>query len=365
VGIDELIPKLVRRVEVTLEYGGAKVLDSTIAELLRLIDSHGSILAASKSLGISYSRAWEWISRAELVLGVKLIEKRRGGSSGGGAKLTDDGKALLNYYDSLVRGLRVRPGTTRSAEHTYPELVIAGSHDPLLEVLAGLLRRDHGVNVEVSWIGSCGGLASLMLGEADIAGTHLYDPTSDTYNVPYLKNYWLEDRVVVVRGYQREVVFALHAALSLSDVDEVIKALTRGELRLVNRNVGSGTRALLDHLISRYCGERGLNFREVVRGVKGYEYEVNTHLEVVKSIAEGRADVGLTLRYAANLYNLRVLHVRWEWYDFIILKNRLSKAGVATFLNKLRSEQFREIARNFIGYRIPPDMGSQLYGRDT
>jgi molybdate transport system regulatory protein len=69
-------------------------------ELLRAIDDHGSINAAATALGRSYSRAQQRIVELEGAFG-DLVERKRGGSGGGGSRLTDDARALLSRYERL------------------------------------------------------------------------------------------------------------------------------------------------------------------------------------------------------------------------------------------------------------------------
>lgn len=69
-------------------------------ELLRAIDDHGSINAAATALGRSYSRAQQRIVELEGAFG-DLVERKRGGSGGGGSRLTDDARSLLSRYERL------------------------------------------------------------------------------------------------------------------------------------------------------------------------------------------------------------------------------------------------------------------------
>ncbi len=66
--------------------------------LLRIIDSEGSLNAASKALRISYRKAWGDLSKAEACLNVALLEKHRGGRMGGTTCLTEQGKEWVKAY---------------------------------------------------------------------------------------------------------------------------------------------------------------------------------------------------------------------------------------------------------------------------
>jgi molybdate transport system regulatory protein len=74
--------------------------ESRDAALLRAVDSEGSLNAAAESLGRSYSRSHERLVDLEGAFGT-LVERTRGGSGGGGSRLTDHGRALLARFDRL------------------------------------------------------------------------------------------------------------------------------------------------------------------------------------------------------------------------------------------------------------------------
>ena len=174
---EKILSGLSARITLLLEYRGQVIIDERLAQLLKLIDQKGSILSAAKSLGTSYSRAWEWISKAERILGVELVMRRRGGISGGGARLTEEGKKLLNYYFEKAKecGLMFPREVSVVPKEKLPDIFFAGSHDPILENLFGHFAKQTKYKIEISWIGSSGGLLALMLREADISGTHLLD----------------------------------------------------------------------------------------------------------------------------------------------------------------------------------------------
>ncbi len=81
--------------------------------LLKAIDTEGSLQAASKVLGISYRKAWGDLLKAEKHLRLKLVEKHRGGKSGGRTGLTATGKAWVKYYENL------RSDIEKAAQKSY------------------------------------------------------------------------------------------------------------------------------------------------------------------------------------------------------------------------------------------------------
>ena len=69
--------------------------------LLKKIRETGSIMVAAKELNISYRKAWGDIKKAEEFLGIKLLEKHRGGKHGGQTILTKTGINVINAFDSF------------------------------------------------------------------------------------------------------------------------------------------------------------------------------------------------------------------------------------------------------------------------
>jgi putative molybdopterin biosynthesis protein len=342
------------RLKVVFEVEGKEAVDERLATLLAYIEKYGSILAASRAVGLPYSRAWESIVRSEALLGVKLVVSRRGGP-GGGTALTDEGRKLLDDYIMIFKEVTGRDFISSLREgFRIPELTYMGSHDPGVEVIAGMLRKEGVEDIELSWVGSGLGIAAISLGEADLAGIHLYDEGTDKYNLPFLKKYWLEGKAVLVRGYDREIGVITRERMSL---EEVMDGLFRGDLVLINRQPGSGSRVLLDAILKSEALKRGISPSQMQKVLKGYSHEVSTHIEVAKAIVSGEADVGVCIRWAAAQYGANFIPLRWERFDFITLKERLKKDSVKAFINALRSEGFKNAISALKGYRIGEDAG--------
>jgi len=344
------------RAEVFLEWKGEVILDSKLAKVLHEIEQRGSLLTACRVVGVPYARTWERLARIEEIFGKKLLEAKRGGLGGGGARLTELGKELLKLYldaeTKLGAPLRATPET--KVARSMPDLAVMGSNDPALEVLIGILKaKKPDIDIEVSWLGSAGGLAALMMGDAHVAGVHLLDPMTGKYNLPFLSRYWLEDRAVIVRGYQRELGLAFRHDTNVSGISDLLNR----NLRLVNRNPGSGTRTLLDHLLKQAALDKGIDPADVPRLVRNYDREVKTHFEVAKEIATGAADVGMTVRYAAELYGLRFMRIVWEWYDLAVLKEAMRRETVRELIKLLTSKEFMQAIRRMKGYRTTSETG--------
>ena len=82
-------------------------------ELLRRVEKRMSLRQAANQMGMSYSKAWRLIQTLEKRLGFALLERKVGGPSGGGSRVTSPGKALMSQYE------RFRKDVEKSIEKVY------------------------------------------------------------------------------------------------------------------------------------------------------------------------------------------------------------------------------------------------------
>ncbi|OYR46281.1 TOBE domain-containing protein [Halorubrum sp. Eb13] len=114
--------------------------DGRDAALLRAVHEAGSVAGAAAELGRSRARALSRIERLEEAFG-RLVERRRGGSGGGGSRLTDAGRELLDRYDRLQAVL----AATASVPETVLDGTVASVDGELADVdtAVGTLRGLH------------------------------------------------------------------------------------------------------------------------------------------------------------------------------------------------------------------------------
>lgn len=227
---------------------------------------------------------------------------------------------------------------------------IIGSHDPLLQSMVEGLTGVRLVNV-----GSTGGLHAVKSGVADAAGTHLLDPSTGEYNIPYVRSYGITG-AVLVRGYLREQGFVYRE--SVGEVGSMLEVAERG-LRFVNRNPGSGTRVLVDKMISEDAARTGLDPEELKSRIAGYTFEVKTHEAVAYLVARGVADVGVALRYVAEKYGLGFKSIAWERYDLLVRRESLGKPQVSAIVERVKRLSQGDLAP-YPGYRVDSETGRAL-----
>lgn len=94
----QTLHKMTASTAVRIRVGDIKVFGPGIAELLERIDRCESIRTAAMEMHIAYSKAWTMLRSCEEALGFPLIERKVGGSNGGGSSLTKEGRDLLQRY---------------------------------------------------------------------------------------------------------------------------------------------------------------------------------------------------------------------------------------------------------------------------
>lgn len=87
------------RIRVT--FGARGMMGPGKAELLERIAETGSIAAAGRAMGMSYKRAWQLVETMNEMFRAPLVARNRGGARGGGAELTEIGRAALEHYRAL------------------------------------------------------------------------------------------------------------------------------------------------------------------------------------------------------------------------------------------------------------------------
>ena len=239
-------------------------------------------------------------------------------------------------------------------ESSIPDLVFIGSHCLGVDLLLSLLEKE-GFTVKAIYVGSLGGVQAIRRGEADVAGLHLLDERTLTYNTFILDEYSLRGTAILIRGYARVqgIAVAKGNPKGIQGVSDIIDS----DVQFINRVKGTGTRVLFDYLLKEEAASRGLSFEEVKRRVKGYLWEARTHSAVAAAIAQGRADAGLTLQAFAEKYGLDFIPLQKEYYDFLIHAKSLEKPAVKCFIELLKSEEFHRMLEHYTGYEALPDSG--------
>jgi putative molybdopterin biosynthesis protein len=230
-------------------------------------------------------------------------------------------------------------------------LVVLGSHDNTLDLLATLLRRRNPrLRLSSGHVGSLGGLMALRQGRAHLGGSHLYDPETNSYNVPYIQKHLpgLSLKLINLAWRQQGFMVLPDNPLNILRVAD----LTRKEVRFINRQRGAGTRLLLDYLLK----EEGID----PAAVQGYDREEYTHMAVAANVKSGTADVGLGILAAARALGLDFIPLTPERYDLVVPQTTYDDPRFQELLETVRSPEFHRAAEALGGYDLK-DCGKLMW----
>jgi molybdate-binding protein len=189
-----------------------------------------------------------------------------------------------------------------------PALRLAGSDDPGLDLV--LRHAGEGVTT-VGAPGSFHGLTRIWRGTADAAAIHLRH-RSGAHNSPFART--------LLRGRQPTVIHLWRREQGLLTAEGNPGGITGPAdlpgLRVARRPFGTGTRVLLDRLLT----DAGIEPASVAGP------EAGSHLEVAMTVASGQADAGLGVRAAATTLDLAFVPVTWEDFDIVLSGDALPAA---------------------------------------
>lgn len=255
-----------------------------------------------------------------------------------------DGTIVVPKGQEVIdEGKKVQVLLTASRKRIDNTVLFVGSNDPLIDRLSDLLI-ERGLNLSVVNVGSLGGVRAIAKSYAHLAGVHLFDSESETYNLPFLRK--MMKHFVLVKFVKRLQGLVVQKGNPKSI--KLLHDLARKDVKFVNRQKASGTRILLDYYLSKL----GIDPRQI----NGYEKEELTHAAVALKIKRNLADVGLAVSYVAQLMDLDFVPLCWEEYDLLVLPEFLKDERFGIILDVMASSDFKNVVSESSGYDIS-DLG--------
>lgn len=233
-------------------------------------------------------------------------------------------------------------------EASQKRLLLAGC-DPATSLLSNMVERISGVEVISAAASSKQSLAWLKEGKVHIAGSHLEDPASGEFNLPYIRAQFPHEEILVVTfaRWEEGLVVASGNPKGFRRVED----LGRRGVRFVNREAGSGSRALLDRLLQ----EAGLPPAKV----QGYDRVALGHLPAAYQVVSGEADACLATGSAAQAFGLDFVPLHSARYDLVMRKKTADLPAVKAFLDVLQRATLRRKLEVLAGYDTS-QTGAQL-----
>jgi putative molybdopterin biosynthesis protein len=220
-------------------------------------------------------------------------------------------------------------------------LVILGSDDLALDLLAGRLREDpEAPDVVTIAMGSLEGLIALRHGLGQVAGCHLLDPETGDFNRSYARALFPGRELTLITLAHRQQGLMLSPG-NPSGYQTLAEAVRDGA-RIVNRNRGSGTRVAIDRLLAA---------AEIApSSVAGYGDEVGTHAQAASVVGDGDADLALGIYAAAKAEGLDFVPTLEERYDLITPTSVLESGLLDPLIVLLQKDSFKRSIRALGGY---------------
>jgi molybdate-binding protein/DNA-binding transcriptional regulator YhcF (GntR family) len=246
--------------------------------------------------------------------------------------------------ENAVRQALDRWRTVAQEEHQpiSGTLRFKGSHDLALIWLGSHFEEiAPGYTMEITFSGSLGGLIALAEGSADLAGCHLWDEETNTYNAPFVRRLLPGVRVALITLAHRKIGLIVPPSnpFDLHDLTDLVHP----RLRFVNRQPGSGTRVWLDASLHKL----GID----PQNIPGYDQTRLTHTEVARAIAGGDADAGLGLQAAAHTYGLDFIPLVQDRYDLVIPAANLEHPAIQALVAYLSTPDARIAISSLAGYQ--------------
>jgi putative molybdopterin biosynthesis protein len=332
-------------------------LDNPLFELLAAIVDGGSIRQAARLLGASYRYVWDALRKWEARLGEPLVTW----SQGQRAKPTQFAHRLLwserrartrmqPHLEALRSDLRCVLADARDERQLF--LTVRASHDIALSVLQRHAAEGRDFHFELAFAGSVDALRALNDRQCLVAGFH----------VPALRTaapVFARALKPVLKPRAHKVIACCRRLQGLMVREELAERvrtfpdIVHNDLRFVNRQVGSGTRMLIEHLIHEHS--------IAAASWPGYADHVeNTHVAVGLCVASGVADVGIGIEAAALQFGLHFIPLVEEDYFLACTNDALEHPAVRRMRDVLAGSSWARILNELPGYRPAADPGGLL-----
>ena len=326
------------------ESQGERELDVQLVAILERLEATAKLADGAVRAGISYRHAWNVVREWERFFGAPLVVKTQGRDT----RLTPLGRRLLwaarraqarlapelenlaaDFERSLNESLADAPPTA---------LVMHASHDFAVAALRELCGGSG--NLEIQYKGSFDALAALRRGESDVAGFHVPEgPIGELMARRYAECLPIrEHRLICFVTRKQGLIVRAGNPKAIAGVRD----LARRDVRMVNRQRGSGTRALLESLIALEGLDRAR--------LRGYDAEEITHAAVAALIAGGQADAGIGVQAAAAQYRLGFVPLCDERYYLACRAEDIDSPAIRSLIAVLRGPAFRERVARIPGY---------------
>ena len=220
-------------------------------------------------------------------------------------------------------------------------IIFIGSNDISIDFLKSLLKEHYPeFNLVSLNRGSMGGLVSLKNMETHFSPTHLFDPEENLYNTTYIKNILKNQKIILLGVAKRSqgIIVKKGNPLNINGIEDIPR------VRFINRQKGSGTRILFDYLLDKKSIDK-IN-------IKGYDFELYTHMAICNFIQKGYADCGIGIKAATDAFNLDFIPIGHEEYELAFYEDFLNDKRYDIINKLINSQSFKSKLNKVGGYNL-------------
>jgi putative molybdopterin biosynthesis protein len=242
---------------------------------------------------------------------------------------------MLPPADAIVvdRGkAQLFPGQIETGKTEDEKRLLIAGCDPGISLLAQHL------DLVIAPSTSRQALQWLKQGKVHIAGTHLRDSATGEYNLPIVKHLFPQGTVKVVTFAVWEQGLVARTGSQIRGIED----LARKDVRIVNREIGAGSRELLDqHLLAAGIPSDRVN---------GYHQIATGHLPAAQAVSQGQADCCVATRSAARAFGLNFIPLATERYDLVIRRQFAKLPAMQALFDALNRSALRRKLELLAGY---------------
>ncbi|WP_442775173.1 substrate-binding domain-containing protein [Sphaerotilus montanus] len=332
-------------------------IQNPLFDLLSAVREHGSIQQAAKALGASYRHIWGSLKQWEEAIGESLVVWTQGQP----ARLTPFAERLL-WAETRAR-TRMTPHIealraelervlTEALDGSQQVLTIYASHDLALPRLREIASTDERLHIDLRFAGSIDALRALAEGRCLVAGFHVprirtAAPLFARALKPLLKPG--QHKLIGCTQRTQGLMVARGNPLGLHTLGDLVGS----PARFVNRQEGSATRLLTDHLLQ----QAGVAPSAITTY---FEPSEDSHLAVAAAIASGVGDAGMGIEAAAQAFGLDFVPIVAEDYFLVCLKDALEHPAVLRLRQVLHGEHWQTALQALPGYTGADSAGEVL-----
>ncbi len=244
-------------------------------------------------------------------------------------------------YEGFNAGEEIEVKLSKSLDEIKNQLIVIGSHDLILDFIKDdLVSNKNGIGLSSTHLGSFGGVLTLKNKECFLAPIHILDEEKGEYNISTIKKFFTGESMALIKGVQRQqgLIVKKGNPLNIQGIEDL------NRVKYVNRQRGSGTFILLEHLIKK----ANIQNEEII----GFDFNVPTHFDVAINVKEGVADCGLGVYSVANALDLDFIPIANEDYDFLMYKKDFESVKGQIFFESLKSKNIKEKLLLAGGYSV-------------